>query len=635
MRFSTLVATALLPAFAGACAAPAPVPPPADPLLAAAADPDEPGHDEALVRWEETPWEEQCDRLRAGLRSPDPRVSLFAARTLEPRYLSLGEIRAQMGILIARAREVFRWAGAEDGEDCPDGLLSVGSCDVLALYRAAVEHPPRPDPSAEADWSGLRDAPPDCLHRVTLQEHIPALAALLERARGDAYERILWNLKLLADNTDRDREAVEDALLDSLAREIARAEGRSLPWMRGPRRPRATSAGPAQGLLDLCTAPWPREEDPVRGYRHLPWAWVERGLRNLGPEIEKDPVFAAVRRSFEQQGMVLVPREVAWVAVPAESARFLASRLADAPPPADDEEWRRVESLLPRLEVAAPDAVDALLRRWSEPADGPRRTAILGLRMRRGHDDCVPGLLTAWPGMGAPVALGRVRDPRVREFLEARVAGAGRDAGEATGALAAWHGLPEALATLLGPAGSGAGDGAVRIRRLVLEGKPEEAVLAIAEEGEELGRAIGRLGLLGQKARPLLDRYRRERHRGLYWPATAGLAIAGDAAARAEFLAFLREDRIGVHDAQCDAVGFTLNGDPEALAHWRSRVGSNCCLWFHAESVLRPWFPTMPPGENRVGDPEGMEFLTRLWWELQEGRFRWSRLADGWVPVAE
>lgn len=159
-----------------------------------------------------------------------------------------------------------------------------------------------------------------------------------------------------------------------------------------------------------------------------------------------------------------------------------------------------------------------------------------------------------------------------------------------------------------------------------------EEVLADLARGGEPDRSIGFLGLLGKRGRPLLERFRSERSREVYWPATAGLAIAGDAAAREEFLAFLGDDRVFVYDSSFDPVVFTLNGDPDALAHWRSRVGSNCCLWFYAWEALRRWYPTMP-AENRVGDGQPTELRARLWWDRWKDRLAWSRLANGWVPV--
>lgn len=161
-----------------------------------------------------------------------------------------------------------------------------------------------------------------------------------------------------------------------------------------------------------------------------------------------------------------------------------------------------------------------------------------------------------------------------------------------------------------------------------------EALLDAIERGEDPAGPVAHVGLLGDRGRPALERVRRARHLGLYWPATAGLAISGDAAARSEFLAFLREDRIAVYDTDWDDVGFTLNGDPEALEHWRSRLDANCCLRFCADQALRRWYPTMPRG-NTVADTDDAVRRARAWWNRWKDRFRWSRLADGWVPVAE
>jgi hypothetical protein len=166
-------------------------------------------------------------------------------------------------------------------------------------------------------------------------------------------------------------------------------------------------------------------------------------------------------------------------------------------------------------------------------------------------------------------------------------------------------------------------------------GATAEDRLRAALEGEPAGEAVARLGLLGPPALPVLRRLRDERSRGLFWPATAGLATAGDAAARREFLAFLAEDRTYVYDGFFgDPILLSLAGDPEALAHWRSRVGANCCLWNNAHRVLRAWYPTMPC-EVRIGDHDGTAARAAAWWARWKDRLRWSRLADGWVPVEE
>jgi hypothetical protein len=101
--------------------------------------------------------------------------------------------------------------------------------------------------------------------------------------------------------------------------------------------------------------------------------------------------------------------------------------------------------------------------------------------------------------------------------------------------------------------------------------------------------------------------------------------MAGDPGAREEFLSLLVEDRIGLWDEWFDPVACTLNGDPEALAYWRSRLGANCCLAQYAGRALGLWYPTMPRSE-----PEMLP-----WWERRKDRLRWSLLADGWVPAAE
>jgi hypothetical protein len=557
VRASTLAAGLVL-LFTGCASPAAPVPPaptsrpvPVDPDLAAAADPDSPDHEAGLERWEEAPWEAQCDRLRTALRSADPKAALFAAEALGPEYLSLEEIHLQADILVRHPEEVLCPPGEKGDVRCPGGR-SLGSPDILRLLDAVVSRGGVP-----ASEDSFRD-----LHRITIQDHLPGLAALLERARGETFGEILWMSCLLADNTDRHHAVVEGTLHYVRAVLLAEAEGRPIPARSEVAVPSAPGPIP-ESLRVLMRDGWAGKDPRLAEAFPVPKSWLARWMLSLGRkagDLGLGPL--------EDEEQARWPPDATGDGVPdafsPDEARRTAERLALSPPPSDEDGSLKVMRSLPLLEAACPEAVKALLRRWEETAPGDGR----------------------WPAM--------------LEHL---------------------HGAEEAL-----------GGATFLITPVLVEKDKMEA-----RGGPGLGPNALILRKPGPDTRELLEKCRRERHHGLYWPATADLAILGDAAARAEFLAMLREDRIGILDLgyRSIPVTFTLNGDPEALAYWRSRVGSNCCLWFYAEEALGRWYPTMPTAESRVGDPDGNEERVRLWWEKWKDRLRWSRLADGWVPAAE
>jgi hypothetical protein len=610
------------------------------------------GHAGFIASWSEDHEEDSEARLRSALMGGNPEAALHAAINLPATTLSLAEIRRQMVILVRHARTCFTWAGAKDGYRWVTGLHSLGSPEVMALYAIAVAEDP----------DGTAAGPPEDFHRVTTQDHLPALADLLVPAQGDVFQQMFWNFRLLADNTDRHRDRVERTLHYVRAALLAEAEEKPVQ-VPIPVPVESPEPGSPESLRLLVRAPWGIGDEPIQGCFFLPANWVERWLRTLhaGPadlpfleEVawkspfdgrhEKRRAWAArtiaaiggpgaerILKALEEDGwkvrdwlkqdVEVTPGPEAFTAA---EARVLAEAWARDPAKAENLQDASVWESLLLIEAAAPEALDALLRAWAAGATPDCGADIAALRIRRG-DPAAVGVYLDRPDASREDywRIGRSKDPRVRAHLEGIVKFGAFDHGCAMAGLAAWHGLPEPLVESM--------VGSDPLADPILAGRPGESLLLLAEEGDFPEDRIGRLGLLGEASRPILDKYRRERHLGLYWPATAGLAIAGDGAAREEFLALLREDRIGIWDEGFDPVAFSLNGDPEALGYWRSRVGSNCCLWNYADIVLRRWYPTMPAG-LRVGDPDGMEERCRLWWERWKDRLRWSRLADGWVP---
>ncbi len=132
----------------------------------------------------------------------------------------------------------------------------------------------------------------------------------------------------------------------------------------------------------------------------------------------------------------------------------------------------------------------------------------------------------------------------------------------------------------------------------------------------------------------VLRRARKERFFGghpAYWTATKALAAAGDADARREWLAFLRDGRVRINDGEDLTVPRSLATDPEVLGTFIALLDTNCCLGWQAYAALSEAFPTAPLGHigpnlarNRVA--------AEPWFARHRGRFVWSRLLDAWLP---
>jgi hypothetical protein len=125
---------------------------------------------------------------------------------------------------------------------------------------------------------------------------------------------------------------------------------------------------------------------------------------------------------------------------------------------------------------------------------------------------------------------------------------------------------------------------------------------------------------------------REDRARGLYWQGTAGLALLGDADARAELLALVREGRTGMYDHVLpDPLLLTCNADPEFIAAWIGLLESNCCLAWRAQETLTALYPTLPVEAGRSGISTSAEVAE---W-LRSRTFRFSSLVQAWLPLAQ
>lgn len=303
---------------------------------------------------------------------------------------------------------------------------------------------------------------------------------------------------------------------------------------------------------------------------------------------------------------------------------------------------------LAALEVRAPGALVRLLRRWADAEASPGgREAALGLLARLG-DTALAGAMAATLPSGALEArhLARVMSPAIetglRALLEASLAAGDHEReAEAVEALAIFQGCPEPLAGYLGPASideEEAGRAAyAEARALVLAGDPVGAVLLRTRAGTTFTEgSIDWVVGFGRSRDPrVAERLRAWRQAvgsGLYWPATAAMALQGDVQARTEWERFLRSARTFlIEDLQCSAL-CTLDGDPALVRHWIEMLGTNCCLAWNAMEVLGPLLPTAPLGDVAAGDGGRACATARAWYALHGPHLVRSRLLEGLVP---
>jgi hypothetical protein len=300
---------------------------------------------------------------------------------------------------------------------------------------------------------------------------------------------------------------------------------------------------------------------------------------------------------------------------------------------------------LARLEPFAHDAVVAFARRLAaESKDADTRTAALGLLARLGDAALAEAMFagdTILRGFEGRY-LGRVRDPAVEAYLRER-AGSPDSALEtaAVEALAIAYGAPEPLASYVGPSSRGddpKADAWDAAKALVLAKDPIGAVLARTATGPTMSSGLGQLAYTGgfglthdPRVVERLKAWRDERASGLYWISTACLALGGDEASRVEWRAFLGEARTYLLDDVQDGLLFTMNGDPAWVDDWVSRLDANCCYSWHAHSVLKATFPTLP-FEHHPGDAGRARRADERWFAAHRGTFVPSPLLDGWVP---
>ena len=283
------------------------------------------------------------------------------------------------------------------------------------------------------------------------------------------------------------------------------------------------------------------------------------------------------------------------------------------------------------LEVRDRAGLRELLVHWARSGGDESRAASLVDLALLGDAELLDRMLATWEAWDDEAwCLGMVRDARVRAFLETET---GERETAALSALAVFHGLPPELRGVFAETrpDQWAYEPLSRAKAAIVAGDPIAGALVAVQEDVDRERrkllwAYAPLGATRDpRAIEFLSLARAARHRRVYWPATAGLAMAGDSAARAEFVGFLRDDRIWMLDGFPQERVRTLDGDPELVEFWASRLRSNCCLAWHAAVALDATYPAAPTGGR---DPD----VVRAWLDRHRGRFVWSRLAEGWLP---
>jgi hypothetical protein len=708
------------------------------------------GDPKAEEEWEGLTPERQLEVMREGLRGGDPEARRVAAAALDPMCLTLEEIRLQMAVLAARPLEIeespYDWTSSHP--------LPVGSPDLPAIWKASTK--------AECSDALVRTLVE--LHRASLPSHIPALVALLPDANSDLLPVFLWQLALLADETDEYRGDVARGLIYVLGR--IRSERPGGP----PPRPLPIHIDEREAFLTLAEATWGLAPDggfgkaylePAKVWAMAPslwlhrWAkdvrlvaadrpflarvvreaeprqarvWAARRLGQLGDDatlrkiaagdedvalvaaaelakrgdrtrleelLQEEPSltllwFAAPEQAREawtrqcrelvkdakdaiergeawspwlliekpdeteaEWGIRIAPEDLSWIgeqlvaldappetlalhyldrnpdALTAEAARGVLARLSPMDP-------YSLEDFLGLCEVRDRAAVVETLDRWAGTEEA--KTEALLFLARLGETARAEEMIAARDDDPEWWAIGRVRDPRVAAFLEEKAKG--DDPPTALDGLATFHGLEQpgfAQRSEFIDA-DWAEEPFAGARRLIVEGKPVEAVIRLAERDDLAEWAAAALaGSRDPAAIAFLRRMREERWRGVYWVATAALATSGDADAMAEWRAFLAEDRTWMIDS---LQGWntrrwsilTAGGDEALVRHWVSRINTNCCQKFYAYCALFGLYPTIALENEGPGDWGQKGKAIAAW--LDGHTFRKSEILGGFVPGA-
>lgn len=291
--------------------------------------------------------------------------------------------------------------------------------------------------------------------------------------------------------------------------------------------------------------------------------------------------------------------------------------------------------MLALLEVRVPERLVQLLHHWVGHREGVLRAEALLLLGKLGDSRFVAEMIDVWAGSDVLAYeagwLGRVKDQRVKEYLELGARTAPPDAsGKALSALSVYHGLPEEVAGAFIDPEFGVTDpeaiGAAR--SMLLDGDAVGAVLLLLDGGAGVG--IRSLGLIDDpRALEALRKLLSDRKK--YWEAVAGLALAGDSDAKGELAGIIRDGRTWIFYPLVDGRVFTFDLDPAWIDYWVDRVDSTCCIGFSALESLGQLFPMLCT--QGVGNRNEIKELIVRWWQNHRNHLAYSRILDGWITT--
>lgn len=591
--------------------------------------------------------------LRAALRMDGTRAALFAAENVEQDWLDLGELRLAASLLV---REGLR-PGADDSTSTLSSAFEFGGVgDVADVMKSLAENP-----APLADGGSI-----ESLHKLLRAEHAPLVAKLLEneatRATGEEFAAQLRKRSAAARATlppgDPD-ESVERAQSEDEADEsLGEARIAAL-------EPLVAESGRYSAFKIL------RDADPVAARRALERlltsgsnAAVEEFLEKMrmhevwpSPWIstrQDSPLYADLDAAVIPA--ITSPSRLAAIAlqVPGCATRRMAEAICErcasqqtltaaearhfAPIPAQS--WHAAAPIHRFLDAGARESFLPVLRRWAESA--PHQ--FVPLLFQAGDAQSTPQLFAYTAreergDVGEPFAWWRIRDPRVRKYLVERLDDSEPPAGADHWfiAIAVLDGLPmtvgEGFADLLSDAGAASATLPADARRLILDGRPVDALCALlAADPDFFVAGLGDVHdpRVAAHLRQLLEK----RDVVTYRDVLDELAHAGEEAARDELRAGVEEGR---YRWITDMTGrqTALGGDPRDVYElWCRQLETNCCVDCCADgNYFEHWF-----GFSPTEIAQSTDFRTtaadaaRAWWKLHEGRFVWSDLAERYVP---
>lgn len=420
---------------------------------------------------------------------------------------------------------------------------------------------------------------------------------------------LLWALRHLATSSAGERQLREWATAwtdveddrGAFATAVMAQRGTILPGVgRLPRNLRWL-ADPARAAADEAAALLTKGDDPFAAVAPLAVGKRSSEARIDGGGPSDEDIAAIGKELWERKAPPLLLLAFHAIAAPAtltpEQARRLVALLLAAPPPADGVAYDDAfASVMAELAHHDAEGIEQVVRRWSQGEDG---AAWHPWWARLGRSASLATLAQTWPDweIDERHLLGRLQDPGTEAFLLQQLERAGepQSAQElqlgALGALFIHAGFHPATAAM--PLTPNPDQALVRAKlqasaSALRSGDPVGALLVCATLALEPWR-------VGHVADPRVVAYLRtlqsEADEGRWWQGTAGLAVAGDPAARQTMRRLIEDGRTWILE-QFQAGEFAA--DNSAIEPLVAQLDSNCCLGWAAHIVLESILPTLP-----------------------------------------